>query len=66
MKDVEKADIQCAKCGVPLEIGKTDLRYQKQTMTANLLKCPKCGQVYISEALVKGKMFEVERALEDK
>ena len=28
--------------------------------------CPKCGEVYLPEALVKGRMADVERELEDK
>jgi uncharacterized protein with PIN domain len=66
MKEKDNADIRCGKCNVPLETEKTELWYQKQGMSANLLRCPKCGQVFISEELVKGKMFEVEKALEDK
>lgn len=66
MKDTERAGMLCGKCNVPLVTEKTELWYQKQSMSANLLRCPKCGQVYISEELVKGKMFEVEKALEDK
>lgn len=66
MKDIAEEEILCGKCNIPLEIGKKDLTYQRQTISADLPKCPKCGQVYISEKLVKGRMFEVEKALEDK
>ena len=31
-----------------------------------ILGCPKCGEVYLPEALVKGRMADVERELEDK
>jgi len=31
-----------------------------------LPKCPRCGLVYIPEALATGKMQQVEAALEDK
>ena len=31
-----------------------------------ILCCPKCGEVYLPEALVKGRMADVERELEDK
>jgi len=65
MKDF-KQDIQCGKCNIPLQEGKVEFWYQKQRMHATLLKCPNCGQVYISETLAKGKMFEVEKELEDK
>ncbi|KUO72152.1 MAG: hypothetical protein APF81_26100 [Desulfosporosinus sp. BRH_c37] len=66
MKELEKNNILCGMCGVFLELGIQDLKYQKQSMAVDFLKCPKCGQVYISEELVKGKMFEVEKALEEK
>ena len=66
MKEINDSGIICGKCNILLESGKIHMSYQKQTMSADLLRCPKCGQAYISEKLVKGKMFEVERALEDK
>ncbi|TEB04438.1 hypothetical protein Psch_04165 [Pelotomaculum schinkii] len=66
MKELEKSNMMCGKCNMFLEDGKIDLTYQKQFIPVKLLRCPKCGQVYISEELVKGKMFEVEKALEDK
>ncbi|HWQ79470.1 MAG TPA: hypothetical protein VN381_11660 [Anaerovoracaceae bacterium] len=66
MNDTEEIKLLCCKCNLPLELGKQELRYQKQTISTNLLKCPKCGQIYISEVLTKGKMFEVEKALEEK
>lgn len=31
-----------------------------------LPRCPKCGEVYIPESLVRGRMAEVEMQLEDK
>lgn len=64
--DEEKIDIQCGRCQIPLEYGKRDLNYQRQSISTEVLRCPKCGQVYLPESLVKGKMFEVEKALEDK
>ena len=66
MKDIDKTGLICGKCNVPLQISKNELRYQKQAMSADFLKCPQCGQIFISEELVKGKIFEVEKALEDK
>jgi hypothetical protein len=32
----------------------------------DLLRCPKCRQVFIPEELARGKMSEVEKLLEDK
>lgn len=56
----------CGKCRLPLEIGKVEMFYQRQKLKADFLKCPQCGLVYISEDIVKGKMLEVEKTLEDK
>ena len=56
----------CAKCRLPLELGKVEMYYQRQKLKADFLKCPQCGLVYISEDIVKGKMLEVEITLEDK
>jgi len=36
------------------------------TFHTDLPKCPKCGQIFISEDMAKGKMAEVETELEDK
>ncbi len=40
--------------------------YLDHSFHTDLLRCPRCGQVFIPEELVKGKMQEVEMALEDK
>lgn len=66
MNDSGNKTIICFRCQVALEKGKKELSYQRQQMFADLLRCPKCGQVYIPEQLVKGKISEVEKALEDK
>jgi len=58
--------IICDLCKIEMILSKVDLLYQDQKMNADLLKCPKCGQVYISEELVKNKMREVESNLEEK
>lgn len=56
----------CAKCGVPLEKLKTSFKYMGFEVFENLPKCPKCGQVYLDEELVRGRMAEVEAEVEDK
>jgi hypothetical protein len=56
----------CAKCGVPLEIGKVEVTYLDNTFPVEIPKCPRCGQIYIPEELALGKMLEVEKNLEDK
>lgn len=59
-------DIICAACDVALEVGKVEARYLGQTFPVDLPRCPKCGFVYVTEALALGKMLQVEQALEDK
>jgi uncharacterized protein with PIN domain len=66
MEDSAKKQVICCKCNIPLELGKTEISYQGYQLTADLLRCPGCGQVFISEELVKGRMLEVEKELEEK
>ncbi len=58
--------IVCDRCGVELTEKKVLLRYLDFEFPADLPVCPQCGQVYISEDLVKGKVAQVEATLEDK
>lgn len=56
----------CAECGELLVPGKVDISYLGNSFPVELLKCPRCGLVFIPEELALGKMNEVEKALEDK
>ena len=60
------ADLVCAACNVPLEMGKVEATYLGQRFPVELPRCPSCGFVYVSEELALGKMLKVEQALEDK
>jgi predicted RNA-binding Zn-ribbon protein involved in translation (DUF1610 family) len=62
----QKVNIVCVKCGIPLTLGKVKLSYMGSDFPVELYKCSKCGLVYIPEELAKGKMQQVEAALEDK
>ncbi len=57
---------RCAKCNCSLEPGKVNVSYLGASFPVELLKCPQCGLVLITEDLAMGKMAEVERSLEDK
>jgi hypothetical protein len=59
-------DWMCANCNVPLETAKVDVGYLGNAFPVELLQCPNCGLVLISEDLALGKMVEVEKQLEDK
>jgi len=56
----------CLQCDLPLEVGKVNISYLGTMFPVDLLRCPRCGQVFIPEALALGKMAEVEKILEDK
>ncbi len=56
----------CDQCNVALETGKVNIGYLGSMFPADLLRCPKCGQVFIPEDVALGKMAEVEKLLEDK
>jgi hypothetical protein len=56
----------CFKCQKELIPKKTNFSYLGHSFYTEALQCPKCGQVFIPEALVKGRISEVEMQLEDK
>ncbi len=56
----------CHKCEKKLEFQKTDFKYLGHSFFTDVLRCPECGEVYIPEELVKTRMSEVEKMLEDK
>ncbi|MCL1873010.1 MAG: hypothetical protein FWF85_02700 [Clostridiales bacterium] len=58
--------LYCDYCNVELEPQKTHFTYLGHAFHAEIPCCPKCGQVYIDEELVKGRMARVEMELEDK
>jgi len=56
----------CHKCQKEMIPQKTDFSYLGHSFYTDILRCPDCGQVYIPEDLVKGRIAEVEMQLEDK
>lgn len=58
--------IICNKCKIPLTLGKVTLSYLGSDFPVELYKCSQCGLVFIPEELARGKMDQVEKALEDK
>ena len=59
-------ELICARCQLPLVLGKVNASYLGNDFPVDLLRCPGCGFTYVPEALALGKMLDVERALEDK
>ncbi len=64
--DPNDATWWCGKCDVALEMGKVSIGYLSSMFPVDLLRCPKCGQVFVPEDLALRKMLEVEKLLEDK
>ncbi len=58
--------IICNKCKIPLTLGQVTLSYLGSDFPVELYKCSQCGLVFIPEELARGKMDQVEKALEDK
>lgn len=56
----------CDRCHENLVVGKVTVAYLNNQFVADLPVCPRCGRVYVSEAVAMGKMAEVEQLLEDK
>jgi len=56
----------CGKCQTGLVMKKVNFSYLAHNFATEIPACPKCGQVFISEQLAKGKMAEVEKNLEEK
>ena len=56
----------CSKCNIELQLFRTDFSYMGRSFNTDALRCPECGQLYLPEELVRGRMAEVEYALEDK
>lgn len=62
----DKTPWLCSKCGTKLEKKLVIVKYLSGNFEVELMKCPKCNMVLISEELARGKMLEVEKSLEDK
>lgn len=58
--------MKCCRCNKELELKKTTFLYLDNEMYHPVLRCPGCGQVFLPEELVKGKIATVEQQLEDK
>jgi ribosomal protein S27AE len=56
----------CGKCGQGLKPEKVQVQYLGSVFTTDLLKCPSCGAVLVTEEIALGKMAELEQIIEDK
>lgn len=56
----------CGKCHNKLELQKVKVLYLGGSFEVELMKCPVCNYVLITEDLALGKMLDVEEGLENK
>ena len=56
----------CDRCEVEMQLHDTEFTYLGAKMRHKIYRCPSCGQAYIPEDLVDGKIREVEANLEEK
>lgn len=61
-----KCEWFCSKCGNPLKEGPVKAIYLGGNFEIELLECPICKNVLVTDELAEGKMLEVEKSLEDK
>ena len=61
-----KEKLICCRCNKELVPTQTFFDYLGHNFHTDILRCPECGEGYIPESLVKGRMAEVEQELEDK
>lgn len=61
----KKSTLMCSKCRLILLPALATFTYLNRVLHEEVLRCPKCGQVYLSEAFTKGKLREVETKMED-
>jgi len=62
----EKEKWICNRCDLELKPANANFTYLGHSFRAEVSRCPGCGQVFIPEELVKGRIAEVEAELEDK
>ena len=56
----------CNKCDMELTPTNANFSYLGHSFRAEVPRCPGCGQIFLPEELVKGRITEVEMELEDK
>jgi NAD-dependent SIR2 family protein deacetylase len=62
----KSVNMTCLKCNQQLTEQKVTFHYIDFPISASLPCCPSCGQVYLPEEFVEGKLSEAEKTLEDK
>jgi hypothetical protein len=56
----------CDRCDVELTSAELHFSYLEHDFHHKVMRCPSCGQVYLPEDLVDGKVKQLETTLEEK
>ncbi len=59
-------ELVCSKCNLLLEMKEVSIDYLGHHLVERAPRCPKCGQIFISEELVEDKITILETSLEEK
>ena len=62
----KKLTLMCDRCKVELAESDLHFSYLEHDFHNKVLRCPSCGQVYLSEELVNSRVKQVETTLEEK
>ncbi|OPY67961.1 MAG: hypothetical protein A4E57_02012 [Syntrophorhabdaceae bacterium PtaU1.Bin034] len=65
-EQTEGSGYTCTKCGVEMEPAKVQVTYLGNSFMIDVLRCPRCRLVLVTEDIAVGKMAEAEKVLEDK
>lgn len=61
----KKSTLQCSKCHVTLTDTTVTFSYLGRSFHCQTPRCPRCGQVYLPETFISGKLSAVETKMED-
>lgn len=65
-EDAPGEHVKCTRCNVPLEKMEAHITYLDRHFSHKVPRCPRCGQVFITEEIADGKMAQLEKSLEEK
>ena len=66
MKKEDEEVLICGKCGLDFTLLPITLAYLGHNFDIQVPGCKRCGQIYLSEELVAGKIAQLEIQLEEK
>ncbi len=62
----KKPRLICDACQIEMEEMEAQFAYLDKFFRHKVLRCPLCGQVYLPQELVEGRMKDVEKTMEEK